>query len=48
MHEREDINGVLVDVDGINDALTLHDEFADVVGVGFGGLAGQRAVAQRA
>ena len=38
MHEREDVDDALVLVDGIDHALTLHDELADVVYVGFGNL----------
>ncbi len=36
MHEGEDVDRVLVVIDGIDDALTLHDEFSNVRFVGFG------------
>ena len=30
MHERDDVDDLLIVIDGIHDALTLDDKFADV------------------
>lgn len=38
MHEGEDVDEVLVIVDGVDDALTLHDKLTNMLGVGFGNL----------
>jgi len=38
VYEGEDVDRVLVVVDGIDYALTLHDEFPNVLGIGFGDL----------
>lgn len=38
VHEGEDVDEVLVIVDGVDDALTLHDKLTNMLGVGFGDL----------